>query len=234
MPFMCLMNPLKPLGPYFLSNGSALLLAFLCCFGIRDAYALQQNMGKQMIPTIYQDERALLNALAIIESDNKPNAIGDTHDPDGPALGAFQIHQKAWDDISALRKANGMTTYPYHDALKPVIAREYATTFLRTIISRFRVHHHMPPSIPVLYACYSFGPSILNKIGRMTSYGIEVCPYLEACVGGTSAKTAHRLFTDLGITYKLAQRKISTGKRMEALVFAHQESLHTNGIPLLW
>lgn len=187
-----------------------------------------------MIPSIYQDERALLNALAIIESDNRADAIGDRNDPDGPALGAYQIHQKAWDDISELRKANALPTYPYHDALKPAIAREYAMTFLRTIISRFRAHHQLPPSIPVLYACYSFGPSMLNRIGHMTNYGIEVCPYLEPCVGGISAKTAHRIFTGLGIPYKTAQRKIMTGKRMEALIFAHQESLHSNGIPLLW
>lgn len=187
-----------------------------------------------MIPNVYKDELAMLNALALIESGKDHKAIGDVDHPDGPALGMFQIHQKAWDDISVLRKANNEPTYPYHHALNEAHARQYALTFLRTIISRFRAHHKCPPSIPVLYTCYSLGPSTLGRIPHMTQFGLEFSPYSECSIGGVSTRTYHRVFTSLGYPYKLIARKISTGQRMQALIFAHQESLRENGVSLLW
>lgn len=198
------------------------------------AYPATPIVSKQMIPSIYKDELALLNALALIESGKDHKAIGDVDHPDGPALGMFQIHQKAWDDISVLRKANNEPTYPYHDALNEAHARAYALTFIRSIIASFRQHHQNPPSIPVLYTCYSLGPSILKRIPNMTQFGIEVSPFSECSLGGTSTRTYHRVFTSLGMPYKLIARKISTGQRMQSLIFAHQESMREFGISLLW
>ena len=187
-----------------------------------------------MISTIYEDERALLTALSIIESNEDTNARGDISSPDGPALGCYQIHQHAWDEISKIRASIGQPIYPYHDALIELRARSYATTFLRTIISRFKVHHQAPPSLPLLYACYSLGPACLPKIPYMTDMVASYSPFEPIIIGATSASLAHRPLTSVGYTYKLSKRKISVGQRFENLIYAHHASLREVGIPLLW
>lgn len=184
--------------------------------------------------TIYQDERALAHALALIESGNEPKAKGDLSHPDGPAIGVFQLHQSAWDDISDMRRKLGLPIHPYHDAYAPHVAREYATTFLKAIISKFRVHHRAPPSPALLYACYSLGPSILNKIAHMMELKVAISPYEPAIVCPYSERHPWKPLTSIGYSYALARRKMATGSRYENLVYAHHESLRSTGIPLLW
>ena len=190
--------------------------------------------SKPMHTTIYADERALSHALALIESGNEPRARGDLTHPDGPALGAFQIHQKAWDDISAMRRSKAQCVHPYHSAYDPHIAREYALTFIREIAEQFRRHHRAKPTPQLLYACYSLGPSIPPKIKSMTSVTLTFSAYDSSLVAPLDMAKSYRPLTEAGYSVPLAKRKMATGERYQNLIYAHHESLHSYGIPLLW
>lgn len=70
-----------------------------------------------------------LDAVQAIETGGEKNpdaAVGDG----GKARGRFQFWAIAWKDCSAVRKAAGLKTYPYSKATDPVVAREYARTWL--------------------------------------------------------------------------------------------------------
>ncbi len=233
------MNDSTPLAPYLRRSGLVCfllllpLLTDLRLFAMPPNIVLRSSQGKPM-QTIYSDHRALAHALALIESGDDPKAKGDLNHPDGPALGAFQIHQSAWMDISDIRRSEGLPVHPYHDAYDPHVAREYATTFLLKIVSRFRVHHRAPPSPALLYACYSLGPSVLNKIGHMTDLKHVISPYEPSIVCAYSDKAPWKPLTSIGYSYALARRKMATGMRYENLLYAHHESLRSTGLPLLW
>jgi len=185
-----------------------------------------------MFSSMYDDERALAHAIALIESDNQPHAIGDKSHQDGPAIGAFQIHQSAWMDISDIRAKQCLPVYPYHDAFKPRIAREYATTFIRAIVGKFRTHHGAPPSPQLIYACYSLGPSILSKIPNMQGLRRTFCDHCPSIMSYDASAT--KPFTSIGYSRAMATRKLATGIRYQNLIYAHHDSLKQLSIPLLW
>lgn len=187
-----------------------------------------------MRSTVYTDERALAHALALIESGNEPKAKGDLKHPDGPALGAFQIHQSAWMDISEIRRRKAHSVHPYHAAYDPHISREYALTFIREIAEQFRVHHRTNPTPQLLYACYSLGPSILAKIPKMTGLRLGFSEYDSSLAMPSDPDKAYKPLTSIGYSYALAKRKMAAGERYENLIYAHHESLRSCGIPLLW
>ncbi len=185
-----------------------------------------------MFPSMYDDERALAHAIALIESDNTPNAVGDKTHPDGPAIGAFQIHQSAWNDISDMRAKLCLPVYPYHDAFKPKVAREYATTFIRAIVASFRKHHGAPPSPQLIYACYSLGPSIIAKVPRMEGLHRTFSDHCTSLMSYKGSVT--KPLTSIGYSRSMASRKMATGERYQNLIHAHHDSLRQLGIPLLW
>lgn len=193
---------------------------------------LKPSQSKPMFVSMYDDERALAHAIALIESDNNPSAVGDKTHPDGPAIGAFQIHQSAWMDITDMRAKLFLPAYPYQDAYKPRIAREYATTFIRAIVASFRKHHGAPPSPQLIYACYSLGPSIIAKVPNMLGLHrsfSEHCPSLITYQGSIT-----KPLTSIGYSRSMASRKMATGERYQNLIHAHHDSLKQLGIPLLW
>lgn len=182
--------------------------------------------------TLYSDERALARALALIESGNDNTKQGDLTSPDGPAIGAFQIHQHAWNEISDMRKRQGKLIHPYHDAYKGEVAQEYAITFIRAILDEFRLRHLAPPSAPLLYSCYSLGPSVLPKIRYMSGIIMLPSPYDRPLIQPIGLP--HSPLMSIGYDYKLARRKMATGQRFENLLYAHHQSLRESGIALLW
>jgi hypothetical protein len=190
------------------------------------------GQSKPMHIDIYSDERALAHAIALIESNNVPSAIGDKTHPDGPAIGAFQIHQSAWMDISDMRAKQLLPIHPYHDAFKPHVAREYAITFLRALVASFRKHHGAPPSPQLLYACYSLGPSIIAKVPNMQGIRKTFDDYSSSLI--TYDRSITKPLTSVGYTRTMATRKMATGERYQNLVHAHHDSLRQLGIPLLW
>lgn len=185
-----------------------------------------------MKSTVYGDDRALAHALALIESGNEPKARGDLKHPDGPALGAFQIHQSAWQDISDMRARAHNVVHPYHAAHDPHVSKEYALTFINAIVREFRTHHRAPPRPDLLYACYSLGPSVIPRIKLMTDLGPVASHYEPALTGPQSSLTGP--LRSIGYSSALARRKMATGERYLNLIYAHHESLRTYGIPILW
>lgn len=183
--------------------------------------------------TIYTDETALANAVALIESGNNPKARGDLKAPDGPAIGAFQIHQHAWDEISKFRELRKEEIHPWMKAYDAHIARNYATTFLREIVAKFREHYGAPPSPQLLYACYSLGPQILRKIEFMHGLALGYSPY-ENYIMVPMPTTPFEAFTSVGFSVTLSKRKLATGQRYQNLILAHHQSLKDTGLPILW
>lgn len=188
---------------------------------------------RRMSNTFYTDDKALAHALAIIESGNDSKARGDLLSPDGPALGAFQIHQKAWDDISAIRRRHAESVHPYHSALDAHIARDYALSFMSEIVYQFREHYGAPPQPRLLYACYSLGPSILPKIKDMKGITLIWSPF-EANMASPHPSTQSKPLTSIGYAPAISRRKIATGVRYENLLGAHHQSLRDTGKPILW
>ena len=65
----------------------------------------------------------LLAAIATVESDNDPNAIGDN----GQALGLYQLHAAYVADVVQITGIE----YDHRDALNPHVAREMVIAYLR-------------------------------------------------------------------------------------------------------
>jgi hypothetical protein len=183
--------------------------------------------------TYFSDVRGLMNGLAMIESGNDPKAIGDRRCLDGPAIGPYQIHQSAWDDISAMRKRLGLSVHPYHSAFDEQIARAYALTFISEIIKAFEIHFNAPPNPTLLYACYSLGPSVIPKIQRMRGLTLTSANF-QPQVTAPAFRQTNTPLTSVGYSASMASRKMATGKRYTNLLDAHHQSILDTGIPLLW
>jgi hypothetical protein len=181
--------------------------------------------------TYSSDQRSLLKALALIESGDNPKARGDVDSPDGPALGPYQIHQHAWNQISDWRAKHGLDVRPYHTATDPQSSKYYALSFLTWIQAEFLEHHHALPSPQLLYACYSLGPAVIPKIRHMKGLTKTSSPFEPSMLTSKAPTTP---LTSVGYAYALARRKMATGQRYTNLLDAHHQSIRDVGIPLLW
>ena len=63
-----------------------------------------------------------LDKLALLESGNNPNAIGDG----GKSRGLFQMKLEAWLEVSEYFQSIGLTVHPFSQAFNPVVSRQYA------------------------------------------------------------------------------------------------------------
>lgn len=123
---------------------TAILAALVCLTSIASA----ANINDQLI-----------DAIAFVESGNRPNAVGDA----GRARGAMQFWVIAWRDTDQERRRLGKTVHPYSMATDPVISRDYAHDFLNLIQRRFKAKVGREPSVGELYAAYNCGlSSFLN------------------------------------------------------------------------
>jgi len=181
--------------------------------------------------TYSRDQRSLLTALALIESGDNPKARGDLDSPDGPALGPYQIHQHAWNQISDWRAKHSLEVRPYHTATDPHSSKYYALSFLTWIQAEFIEHHHALPNPQLLYACYSLGPAVIPKIRHMKGLTKTSSPYEPSMLTSKAPTTP---LTSVGYAYALARRKMATGQRYTNLLDAHHQSIREVGIPLLW
>jgi len=88
------------------------------------------------------DIERLLDAIARIESQCDPNAVGD----DGRALGAYQIHRVYWEDGTELLGVD----WPHRDATDPKKARRVVKAYLlhygkgKSLIEMARIHNGGP------------------------------------------------------------------------------------------
>ena len=84
----------------------------------------------------------LLDAIAKLESNGDPNAVGDK----GRAIGMYQIHRRYWQDGTKILGVD----WPYSEARDPEKARQVVRAYLRhygkgrNLIDMARIHNGGP------------------------------------------------------------------------------------------
>ncbi len=96
-----------------------------------------------------------LDAVATVESSNKPYAIGDH----GKACGLFQMHKDAWEQVSHSRSQKGLEVWSYASAFDPKVSRIYASDYLDWMTNSIRSKTGANPSAAQVYAGYNQGLS---------------------------------------------------------------------------
>jgi hypothetical protein len=113
----------------------------------------------------------ILRAIAIVESGEDPLAIGDG----GKALGAWQMHPKAWEDANAFRKAQGLPEMPRSLWLVPGTQEAMAKAFLSVIQTRLARAGVVRPTASQIALCWNMGFAGAKARGfRPTAYSTRV------------------------------------------------------------
>lgn len=105
--------------------------------------------------TMGMDYHALADAVAVAESNNNTQAVGDN----GRAKGAFQMWEIAWTQTNRLRKVEGKKQYSWAYAHDKWVGKEYAIDYLRWCGSVLTKHLNRQPSYWEIYAAYARGPN---------------------------------------------------------------------------
>jgi hypothetical protein len=92
------------------------ILLLTCAAGLAQSGAGHRDLPAQV------DLSMLLDAIAMVESNNNPAAIGDG----GRAAGAYQIHRAYWTDGTRLLKVD----WDYSEAFNPEKARRVVEAYL--------------------------------------------------------------------------------------------------------
>jgi len=122
---------------------------------------------------------ALLRAVRVVESADGQNLYGDQ----GRSLGAFQLSEAAWADVSGWRKARGLKLYSYRaHVMHDFINRAYAADYLAMIHGELSRKLHRPPTNGEIYAAYNMGLS-----------HFAVCGYRMANVNPVTAKKCRQV-----------------------------------------
>ena len=88
------------------------------------------------------DVERLLDAIAAVESNRNPHAIGDR----GRAVGVYQIHKLYWQDGTRILGVD----WGYEEAKDPVKARQVVRAYLlhygrgRSLLDKARIHNGGP------------------------------------------------------------------------------------------
>ena len=81
----------------------------------------------------------LIHAVGFVESNNNPNAIGDS----GAANGSFQMHRPAWSDCSAWLKSQGFKATPYDQGVNnPAVSHYYCKIYLSLLHRQLLPYQH--------------------------------------------------------------------------------------------
>lgn len=104
---------------------------------------------------------AWLDAVAQIESNGRPGAVGDR----GAARGEFQFHKEAWADCSKIRRKAKLPIYPYSAATDRAKAREYARTWLTWIQAELSARIGRKALAHETWLAFNLGMSGFAKIG---------------------------------------------------------------------
>lgn len=105
-----------------------------------------------------------IDAVQIIESGGEAipdRALGDG----GLASGRFQFHKAAWEDCSKVRKLARLKTYPYAKSKDPLVAREYARTWLTYLRRRVTDAIGRPADAAETWLAYNLGYEGFKKYG---------------------------------------------------------------------
>lgn len=104
-----------------------------------------------------------VDAVEHIESSGRgaDTPAGDT----GQARGPFQFWHSAWMDCSDIRRQVGLPTYPYKMATDPVIARQYAQTWLAHLRSRVSRRLGRPANAGETWLAFNMGMTGFGSYG---------------------------------------------------------------------
>lgn len=111
-----------------------------------------------------------VNAVEQIESSGR-GALTPSGDS-GLARGPFQFHRSAWDDCTEVRRQAGLKTYPYSKASDPVVARQYATSWLSYLRSRLTLKLGRQPNLGETWLAWNLGMTGFARYG----YRIDFVP----------------------------------------------------------
>jgi hypothetical protein len=106
-----------------------------------------------------------LDALALVESNNNPSAIGDK----GKSRGAYQIQLAVWRDVNKSRAADARL--PFETGSHGIHARAFAFSHLTNLHARL-VKVGINPSCVDLYAAWNLGFTGFKRRG----FDISRCP----------------------------------------------------------
>lgn len=110
-----------------------------------------------------------VTAVAVSESRMQNLAIGDN----GKSRGAWQMSERAWDQVSAARRSRGATAYDWSTYCSyEAIAREYATEYLCWVESRLICNMGRQPTRAEIYAAWNLGVTGFARLG----YRIAAAP----------------------------------------------------------
>lgn len=113
----------------------------------------------------------ILRAIAIVESGEDPLAVGDS----GKALGAWQMHPKAWEDANTFRKAQGLPTLSRAKWRHPGTQEAMAKAFLSVIQTRLAQAGVVRPTPGQIALCWNMGFAGAKARGfRPTDYSTRV------------------------------------------------------------
>jgi hypothetical protein len=101
------------------------------------------------------DFHNLADAVAVAESNNNPQAVGDS----GKARGAYQMWKIAWDQANKVRKTEGMKQYPWSYAHDAYVSKQYAIDYLRWCSRVLEAKLGRKPVYWEIYAAYARGPA---------------------------------------------------------------------------
>ena len=97
---------------------------------------------------------ALIHAVALVESNNNPRAVGDQ----GKANGAFQMWKPAWQDCSKWLERNGFKPTPYKQGVNdPNVSHQYCKIYLSILHRQLSRALKRDVTAADLYAAYNLG-----------------------------------------------------------------------------
>jgi len=110
-----------------------------------------------MMPTIGMgfDYNSLASAVAVAESNNNTQAVGDS----GKARGAYQMWRVAWEQVNKERTKEKKYRYPWAYAHDAYVSRQYAIEYLRWCGMVLEKELGRKPYYWEVYASYARGPS---------------------------------------------------------------------------
>jgi hypothetical protein len=165
----------KPtLGAASLVIGAAIvMLSFVSCahanefresLRIADVRVAPLTHGVASMPPC-QSWNRFLDALATVESNNNPNAIGDN----GKSLGAYQIQLAVWQDVNKSRGVGAKL--PFGTGSHGIHARDFAFSHLTNLHARL-VKVGITPTCANMYAAWNLGFTGFKRRG----FEISRCP----------------------------------------------------------
>jgi hypothetical protein len=142
-------------------------------------YAMAGLIAFEALGSEWRPSDALLKAVRQVESNNGQKLYGDH----GNSLGAFQMSEAAWLDVSAWRRERGLKVYSYAgNVMHSYINRAYAADYLAMIHGELSRKLRRTPSPSEIYAAYNMG------LGNFAD-----CGYRLAKVNPVTAKKARQV-----------------------------------------